>query len=103
MYEVVGVGSVLFDNLNAGGIHYCEDGLIYYPAYPVNAVDTNGAGDVYLGAFTVGLIKGMEPLQCACITSEVSAFKYTKLGAREGVPTYEEAIEFIKSDRRHNQ
>lgn len=81
----------------AGGILYREDGLLYYPAYAVDAVDTNGAGDVFHGAFIVGLIKGMEPFECACFASAVSALKCTKLGAREGVPSYEEAIEFMKN------
>ncbi len=79
-----------------GGILYSEDGLLHYPAYSVDAVDTNGAGDVFHGAFIVGLIKGMEPFRCACFASAVSALKCTKLGAREGVPSYTEAIEFLK-------
>ncbi len=81
----------------AGGILYREDGLLYYPAYAVDAVDTNGAGDVFHGAFIVGLIKGMEPFECACFASAVSALKCTKLGAREGVPSYEDTIEFMKN------
>lgn len=80
----------------SGGILYREDGPVHYPAYSVQAVDTNGAGDVFHGAFLVGLIKGMEAYRCACFASAVAALKCTKLGAREGVPSYEEAIRFLK-------
>lgn len=80
----------------SGGILYQEDTVIHYPAYPVNAVDTNGAGDVFHGAFLVGLSRGMEPFSCACFASAVSALKCMKVGAREGVPSYEEAINFLK-------
>lgn len=82
----------------AGGILYQEDDLVYYPAYPVDAVDTNGAGDVFHGAFIVGLIKGIAPYECACFASAVSALKCTKLGAREGAPTYEETMKFMEAN-----
>lgn len=81
----------------SGGIIYHEGEIKEYPAFEVEVVDTNGAGDVFHGAFLVGLLKGMDTKACAYFASAVSALKCTKFGARVGVPTFDEAIEFLKS------
>lgn len=80
-----------------GGIIYHNDEIKVYPAFEVDVVDTNGAGDVFHGAYLVGLLKDMDPMACAYFASAASALKCTKLGAREGVPSFEETITFLKS------
>jgi ribokinase len=81
----------------SGGILWQDSRAVRYPSYPVKAVDTNGAGDVFHGAYLAGLVRGMDTYTCACFASAVSALKCTKVGAREGTPTYEEAISFYQS------
>ena len=64
--------------------------LIRQPGYPVEVVDTTGAGDVYHGAFLRGLAAGW-PLdrvqEFACV---VAALKCTRLGGRAAIPSLEE-------------
>ncbi len=81
-----------------GGIIYDGSEFCHYPAFLVNAVDTNGAGDVFHGAFCAAYTKGMRLLSCAQFASAVSALKCTKTGARTGVPTYQETIEFLNQE-----
>ena len=81
-----------------GGIYYDGQEIIPYPAFPVNAVDTNGSGDVFHGAFAAGLVRGFPPKKCCIYASAVSAIKCTKLGARESVPNHETAIKFVKEN-----
>ncbi len=79
-----------------GGVLYDGTEVVRYPAFPVNAVDTNGAGDVFHGAFAAALVKGYTPYQCCCFASAVSAVKCTGVGARESVPTMKAVKKFME-------
>lgn len=85
-----------------GGVLYTGDmGVIHYPSFPVAAVDTNGAGDVFHGAFAFAAVRGMTALQCCVFSSAVSALKCTKMGARDGVPNLNDTILFLKEHGYH--
>ena len=79
-----------------GGLLFENGRCARYPAFPVEAVDTNGAGDVFHGAFVVGTVRGMNPLKAATFASAVSALKCTHFGARAGVPSFENAVAFLR-------
>ncbi len=66
------------------------------PAFPTEVIDTTGAGDVFHGAFLVGLQHGWPLRDIASFSSAVSALKCTKLGGRAGIPTMAEALVFLK-------
>lgn len=80
-----------------GGILFDGKQVLRYPTFPVEAVDTNGSGDVFHGAFAFALTRGFDYGRCCVFSSAVSALKCTKVGARKGVPTYEATIEFLRS------
>ncbi len=82
-----------------GGFIWKDKKAVRYPVYPVNAIDTNGAGDTFHGAFLVGRIKEMSVTEAATFASAVSAFKCTRFGAQDGIPGYEETMEFMKTHR----
>lgn len=79
-----------------GGIIYDGKTLESYPAFLVDAVDSNGSGDVFHGAFAFAVTNNMDYKKACVFSSAVSALKCTKVGAREGVPTYDETINFLK-------
>lgn len=79
-----------------GGVLFDGEKAVHYPAFPVEAVDSNGAGDVFHGAFAFALTKKMSYEKCCIFSSAVSAVKCTKVGARAGVPYYDEVIKFLK-------
>lgn len=79
-----------------GGIIFDGKTVTPYPAFLVDAVDSNGSGDVFHGAFAFATVRKMDYLAASVFSSAVSAIKCTKVGAREGVPTYNETIEFLK-------
>ncbi len=66
------------------------------PAFRVKVVDTTGAGDVFHGAFIVGLLHGWDLRQIAQFSTAVSAIKCTKLGGRVGIPRFEEVMAFLR-------
>ncbi|MEE1047990.1 MAG: PfkB family carbohydrate kinase [Clostridia bacterium] len=79
-----------------GGIIYDGKEAVSYPAFLVDAVDSNGSGDVFHGAFAFAITQNMDYNKACVFSSAVSALKCTKLGAREGAPTYDEIMTFIK-------
>jgi sugar/nucleoside kinase (ribokinase family) len=50
------------------------------PAKPKTVVDPTGAGDVFIGAFLTMLVRGEEPLWCACAGSAAASFVVEKCG-----------------------
>ncbi len=81
-----------------GGILYDGKSVISYPAFSVAAVDTNGAGDVFHGAFAAAVTMGYDYFNCCCFSSAVSALKCTGVGARESVPNLETTKLFLKEN-----
>ena len=64
-------------------------------AFPVHAVDTTGAGDVFRGGFIYALVHG-EPIdQALRIANAAAAVSCTRLGALNGVPTLDEVRELM--------
>lgn len=99
---------VLFDKYNPeivvitcgkkGGVLYDGSKLIKYPAFTVKAVDSNGAGDVFHGAYAFAVTNGYDYEKCCIFSSAVSALKCTGVGARESVPNFSEVKEFLKEN-----
>ncbi len=81
-----------------GGILFDGNNLVEYPAFTVTAVDTNGSGDVFHGAFAAAVTMGMDYPKCAVFSSAVSALKCTGMGARESVPDLETTRKFLKEN-----
>ncbi len=79
-----------------GGIVYDGKEIKAYPSFKVEAIDSNGAGDVFHGAFAFSVTMGYNYYDSCVFSSAVSALKCTKLGARDGVPSFEETINFLK-------
>ena len=71
---------VVTDGKNGG--FYWEECPKHYNAVKVKAVDTNGAGDTFHGAFLVAYLQGKTVEQSCCYASVVSAYKCTYFGAR---------------------
>ncbi len=98
LYEKYRPSVVVITDGKNGGVLYDGKTAENYPAFPVKVVDSNGAGDVFHGAFAFAVTRGFDWKQCCVFSSAVSALKCTKFGARSGVPTYSETIQFLKEN-----
>ena len=88
--------SIVGITLGSEGSFFCnQEGTFYTPSFQVEVVDTTGAGDVFHGAFIRGLLEGWELCKVAEFASAVAAIKCTKLGGREGIPDFDETLEFL--------
>jgi ribokinase len=65
--------------------------------FPVEAVDTVGAGDCFSGAFAVALLQGRDPWQSARFASAAAAISVTRRGAQASMPSRAEVEEFLRN------
>ncbi|MDE2726457.1 MAG: PfkB family carbohydrate kinase, partial [Gemmatimonadota bacterium] len=79
-----------------GSYTLAGDRTFHTPAFPVEVVDTTGAGDVYHGAFIFGLLQKWGLQKIAEFASAVAAMSCTRLGGRQGIPTLGEAMSFLR-------
>ena len=66
-------------------------------AFPVEVVDTTGAGDVYHGAYIYGLLKGWAMKACMRFASATAALKCRAIGARAGIPTLQQVTQLLET------
>lgn len=78
-----------------GSVTVTRDERFRTPAFPVDVIDTTGAGDVFHGAYIVGLHHGWPLAQVAQFATAVSAIKCTGLGGRGPIPSYDQVIAFL--------
>ncbi len=79
-----------------GGLFFDGNEFWDYPAFPVRAVDSNGAGDVFHGAFAAAVARGFDYRDCCVFASATSAIKCTGVGARQSVPDFETVMNLVK-------
>lgn len=81
----------------AAGVTCLANGdLSHVAAFPVAAVDSLGAGDVWHGAFALALGEGMEELRAVRFANAVAAIKCTRFGGRAGIPRRAEVERFLE-------
>ncbi|WP_442582497.1 PfkB family carbohydrate kinase [Mesorhizobium sp. ASY16-5R] len=66
----------------------------HVPAFAVDAVDTNGAGDTHVGAFVCALSRGADPLEAARYANAAAAISVTRHGG-SSAPTHAEIEIFL--------
>jgi sugar/nucleoside kinase (ribokinase family) len=96
LYELYSPKVVVITRGKIGGLLYDGKEFFEYPAFLVKAVDSNGSGDVFHGAFAAALCKGYDYKKACIFSSAVSAIKCTGYGARESVPSFETVKSFLK-------
>ena len=74
-----------------------QDGFFRTESFQVPVRDTTGAGDVFHGAYLVGLLEGMDAPECARFASAVSAIKCTCFGGRTGIPNRDTVQRFLET------
>ncbi len=79
--------------LGGDGAKYFDGNEIYSePARKVEAIDTVGAGDTFMGYFTYCLSKGFSPQDCLITSTNASAITVTRKGAAKAIPTIDEVL-----------
>lgn len=76
-------------------VGYIRDAESEYAIEPssqnlISEVDTTGAGDAFAAGFLYGLLKGKGLEECGRLGNIVAQFSITKMGARQGLPNFDE-------------
>ena len=71
------------------------DQVYFEPGFPVTAIDTTGAGDVFRAAFIHALLNGAEPGAMLRFANAAAALSCTREGALNSVPTLAEVHHFM--------
>jgi ribokinase len=73
--------------LGARGVYASADGAAgLEPAFPVQAIDTTAAGDVFNGALAVAMIEGRTTREAIRFASAAAALSVTRAGAQASAP-----------------
>lgn len=95
-----GVSRVIV-TLGAQGVVLCDGvSVAHFPAFPVKAVDTTGAGDAFNGALAVGLAAGGTWEEAIPLANAAAALACTKHGAQTSLPSRSEVEALLKQLRR---
>ncbi len=70
-----------------GGVYLQGEKVRQYRVFPVDVVDTTGAGDAFHGAFCHFLAHGFDTARCLDHASAVGAMTCRKVGGRAGLPS----------------
>jgi len=105
--EPVAAARALWHNARAAVVVTCGvdgswaltgDGTpIHQPAFPVQAVDTTGCGDVFHGAYAAALTWGYDLRERLRWAAASAALKARALGGRRGIAGWAEVGEFVKT------
>ena len=78
-----------------GAVILDGDTLHHQPAFHVDAVDTTGAGDVFRGAFMLGLLRGWPPPELLRVANAAAAVSCTRAGAMDAVPALDDVQQML--------
>lgn len=87
-----GVPSVVITLGAEGALVADPDGVTAVPPATVQAVDTTGAGDAFVGALAMQLADGASLVDAARFASRVGAFACTRPGAQDSYPVKGEPL-----------
>lgn len=75
-----------------------KEAVVHVPAFPVDVVDTTGAGDAFMGGLSYALLQGWDAERVGTFANACAALCCTKVGAR-AMAKRDEVVAFIKSKR----
>jgi ribokinase len=90
--QAKGVGTVIITMGAKGALVLEKDVFQFIKAQQVEAVDTTAAGDVFCGAFCVGLSEGNSVHDAVRLASQAAAISVTRMGAQASAPYRSELI-----------
>lgn len=90
-----GVQRVLI-TLGSRGVFVSSEGREeIVPAFPVEAVDTTGAGDAFSGGLLAALSEGMDIWSAVRFASGLAALSVQRMGTTPSMPTRKEILDFL--------
>ncbi len=95
-----GVGTIVAKAGEEGAYWIREAEMTHIEAFPVQAVDTTGAGDSFNAGFAYALASGLDVEDAVRIGNAVGALSVRQVGAQSAMPTREELERFLETHQR---
>lgn len=92
----LGVDHVLITKGVDGAELHSEGAVHHQKSFAVEAIDTTGAGDTFLGAFMARFLQG-DAAQALQFAAAASAIQVTRQGAAAAIPTADEIAAFLRA------
>lgn len=91
------IGGFVAVTMGSDGVVWSEGGSTHRtPAFVVEAIDTLGAGDVFHGAFALGVAEGHPTSDIVRWSSAAAAVKCAAGGGRDGFPSRHDVVAHIE-------
>jgi sugar/nucleoside kinase (ribokinase family) len=85
------------------GCLYEEEGIIHHlPAFIAKAIDTNGAGDIFHGAFVYGLAHHLSLREILTLASMTSSISVTRRTVETKIPLLQEVLDRLNQEKGSN-
>lgn len=82
--------------LGGNGVWIDSEAFVgHVPGFAVEAIDTVGAGDTFIGAFAVRIVEGAPPQEAARFGCAAAAIAVTRRGAQTSIPTRAEVEQWL--------
>lgn len=82
--------------LGKDGVYYQDNNeQIYYKAYPIDAIDTTGAGDTFTGYYIASLMEGKSNQEALALATAAAALAVMKPGAANAIPKRNQVENFM--------
>ncbi len=94
-----GVEQVVMTMGEAGSNYYDASRQVMQPIFPVDAVDTTGASDAFVGAYCLGLSKRWDRAVRTAFAAAVAGLSCTRHGTMSSMPFYSEVEALLDSHR----
>jgi ribokinase len=73
-----------------GASYASHDQVLHVPAFEVNAIDTSGAGDAFIGSFAYFVASGLDEREAIARANLYAGLSTLRTGTRNAFPTYDE-------------
>lgn len=97
-----GAAEVVLKRGEAGAQFFEADRWWAMPPFPVNAVDTTGAGDAFAAGYLCAKLRGWGMADCVLLANAMGAAAASRLGAGEAMPGLAEVNEVLAGARSEN-
>ncbi|HHW69659.1 MAG TPA: carbohydrate kinase family protein [Tenericutes bacterium] len=82
-----------------GALYKDLDGLKIMPSIKVKPIDSTGAGDIFHGAFTYGIVKKMDMKKIIKFSNIAGALATTKIGGRNSIYELDYVLELYEKNK----
>ncbi|PTM59806.1 ribokinase [Desmospora activa] len=90
-----GVQNIILTLADQGALIANKHKMIHIPGFPVEPIDTVGAGDSFNGALAFGIVHAMDLEETVEMANAVGALTVTKKGAIPSLPYYKDVQPFV--------